>query len=205
MFWPTLDRASDSFTAADTGRDDPALIIYTSGTTRKPKGALHAHRVLLGHLPGVQLPHDFFPQPGDLYWTPADWAWIGGLPHVLLPSLYFGVPVLAHRARKFDPEEAFGLMGRHGVRNAFLPPTALKMMRPVASPRPRFGLDLRSGASGAEALGEDILAWSREALGVAVNEFYGQTEANLLVGNCAALYPVRPGSMGRSIPGNRGA
>ena len=158
--------------------------------------------MLLGHLPGVQLPHDFFPQPADLYWTPADWAWIGGLLDVLLPSLYFGVPVLAHRAHKFDPEEAYALMGQHGVRNAFLPPTALKMMRPVADPRRRFGLDLRSVASGGEVLGEDILAWSKEALGVAVNEFYGQTEANLLVGNCASLYPVRPGSMGRPIPGH---
>jgi acetyl-CoA synthetase len=203
LFWPTLQEARDEFSPADTAADDPALIIYTSGTTGKPKGALHAHRVLLGHLPGVQMPHDFFPQPGDLYWTPADWAWIGGLLDVLLPSLYFGVPVLAHRARKFDPEEAFALIGRHRVRNAFLPPTALKMMRPVPAPRERFGLDLRSVASGGEALGEDILAWSKEALGIAVNEFYGQTEANLLVGNCASLYPVRPGSMGRPIPGHR--
>ena len=202
LFWPTLERARDAFTPADTASDDPALIIYTSGTTGRPKGALHAHRVLLGHLPGVQLPHDFFPQPGDLYWTPADWAWIGGLLDVLLPSLYFGVPVLAHRAAKFDPEEAFALIGRHGVRNAFLPPTALKMMRTVAAPRHRFGLDLRSVASGGEPLGEDILGWSREALGLTVNEFYGQTEANLLVGNCASLFPVRPGSMGRAIPGH---
>jgi acetyl-CoA synthetase len=203
LFWPTLERARDAFTAADTAAEDPALIIYTSGTTGRPKGALHAHRVLLGHLPGVELPHDFFPQPGDLYWTPADWAWIGGLLDVLLPSLYCGVPVLAHRARKFDPEEAFALIGRHRVRNVFLPPTALKMMRPVADPRRRFGLDLRSAASGGEALGADILDWSRTALGVTVNEFYGQTEANLLVGNCASLYPLRPGSMGRPIPGHR--
>ena len=202
LFWPTLEQGRDEFAPADTAADDPALIIYTSGTTGKPKGALHAHRVLLGHLPGVQLPHDFFPQSGDLYWTPADWAWIGGLLDVLLPSLYFEVPVLAHRTRKFDPEEAFTLIGRYGVRNAFLPPTALKMMRAVLSPRERFGLGLRSVASGGEALGEDILAWSQEALGVAVNEFYGQTEANLLVGNCASLFPVRPGSMGRPIPGH---
>jgi acetyl-CoA synthetase len=203
LFWPTLEAGRDNFAPVDTAAEDPALIIYTSGTTGKPKGALHAHRVLLGHLPGVQLPHDFFPQPGDLYWTPADWAWIGGLLDVLLPSLYLGVPVLAHRARKFDPEEAFALVGRHRVRNAFLPPTALKMMRPVPSPRSRFGLDLRSVASGGEALGEDILEWSRAELGLTVNEFYGQTEANLLVGNCASLYPVRPGSMGRPIPGHR--
>ena len=203
MFWPSLQRASDAFTPADTGIDDPALIIYTSGTTGKPKGALHAQRVLLGHLPGVELPHDFFPQPGDLYWTPADWAWIGGLLDVLLPSLYFGVPVLAHRAAKFDPEEAFALLARHGVRNAFLPPTALRMMLQVPSPRQRWGHALRSVASGGEALGKDILAWCRDAFGCEVNEFYGQTEANLLVGNCASLYPVRPGSMGRAIPGHR--
>src|SRR3984957_17961771 len=202
-FWQALDRASDAFAPADTGADDPALIIYTSGTTGKPKGALHAHRVLLGHLPGVQLPHDFMPQPGDFYWTPADWAWIGGLFDVLLPSLYLGVPVLAHRARKFDPEEAFGLIARHGVRNAFLPPTALKMMSTVPRPGATYGFALRSVASGGEALGEDILGWGRDALGVAINEFYGQTEANLLVGNCASLYPLKPGSMGRPIPGHR--
>jgi acetyl-CoA synthetase len=202
LFWPSLERAADQFSPANTGIDDPALVIYTSGTTGKPKGALHAHRVLLGHLPGVQLAHGFFPATGDLYWTPADWAWIGGLLDVLLPSLYFGVPVLAHRARKFDPEEAFALIARHGVRNAFLPPTALKMMRQVPKPRERFGHHLRSVASGGEALGEDILDWCREAFGVEVNEFYGQTEANLLVGNCASLFPVRPGSMGRATPGH---
>ena len=203
LFWPSLESARDEFLPVNTRIDDPALVIYTSGTTGKPKGALHAHRVLLGHLPGVQLAHDFFPAPGDLYWTPADWAWIGGLLDVLLPSLHFGIPVLAHRARKFDPDEAFALMARHGVRNAFLPPTALKMMRQVPAPRERFGHRLRSVASGGEALGEDILGWCREAFGVAVNEFYGQTEANLLVGNCASLFPVCPGSMGRPTPGHR--
>jgi len=202
LFWSTLERGSDEFSPLATGIDDAALVIYTSGTTGRPKGALHAARVLLGHIPGVQLPHEFFPAPGDLYWTPADWAWIGGLLDVLLPSLYFGIPVLAHRARKFEPEEAFALMARHGVRNAFLPPTALKMMRQVPSPR-RFGHRLRSVASGGEPLGEDILEWGREAFGLDINEFYGQTEANLLVGNCASLFPIRPGSMGRPIPGHR--
>ena len=124
-FHATLEAASDEFTPLDTHADDPALIIYTSGTTGPPKGALHAHRVLLGHLPGVELPQNFFPQPGDLFWTPADWAWIGGLLDVLLPSLHHGVPVLVHRFAKFDPEEAFAIMAEFGVRNAFMPPTAL--------------------------------------------------------------------------------
>lgn len=201
-FHAEMAQASDGFAAAETRADDPAVIIYTSGTTGKPKGALHAHRVLLGHLPGVQLPQEFFPQSGDLFWTPADWAWIGGLLDVLLPSLYCGVPVLASRAKKFDPEAAFALIARHKVRNAFLPPTALKLMRQVENPR-RFGYAMRSIGSGGETLGADMLAWSEETFGFAVNEFYGQTEANLLVANCASLFPIEPGSMGRAVPGHR--
>lgn len=198
-----MAKAAEDFAPVDTRAEDPALIIYTSGTTGKPKGALHAHRVLLGHLPGVQLPQEFFPQPGDLFWTPADWAWAGGLLDVLLPSLYFGVPVLASRARKFDPEAAFDLMARHRIRNAFLPPTALKLMRQVERPRERFGYAMRSIGTGGETLGADMLAWSRDTFGFEVNEFYGQTEANLIVSNCASLFPVVPGSMGRVVPGHR--
>jgi acetyl-CoA synthetase len=201
-FWAALERASPNFTTVDTASEDPALIIYTSGTTGKPKGALHAHRVLLGHIPGVQFPHEFFPQPGDRFWTIADWAWAGGLLDVLLPSLYFGIPVVAHRARKFDPEHAFHFIAKHKVRNAFMPPTALKLMRQVENPRARYDYAMRSIGSGGEALGEDILDWCRETFGFDVNEFYGQTEANLLVGNCSSVFPIRPGSMGRAIPGH---
>ena len=201
-FQGVLDKASDTFTPADTGPDDPALIIYTSGTTGPPKGALHGHRVLLGHLPGVEMPQEFFPQPGDLFWTPADWAWIGGLLDVLLPSLHHGVPVLAHRFAKFDPEEAFRLMADFEVRNAFMPPTALKMMRHVPRPRKRWKPKVRSIGSGGETLGEELLDWGRQVFGVTVNEFYGQTECNLVVSNCAGMMLVRPGSMGRAVPGH---
>jgi acetyl-CoA synthetase len=193
------ERAASEHPPADTAADDPALIIYTSGTTGPPKGALHAQRVLLGHLPGVELPHELFPRPGDLFWTPADWAWIGGLLDVLLPSLFHGVPVLAHRMAKFDAEAAFALMARHGVRNVFMPATALRMLRAA---RPPAGLALRSVASGGETLGEELLDWGRATFGLTINEFYGQTEANLVVANCAGLYPVRPGSMGRPVPGH---
>ena len=198
-----LERASDGYLPVSTFADDPALIIYTSGTTGPPKGALHAHRVLLGHLPGVELPHSFFPQPGDLFWTPADWAWIGGLLDVLLPAWHHGVPVLAHRFAKFDPEEAFRLMADHQVRNAFLPPTALKMLRGVENPAERWSYALRSIGSGGETLGAGLLDWARETFGIAVNEFYGQTECNLVVANCAELMPLRPGSMGRPVPGHQ--
>jgi acetyl-CoA synthetase len=201
-FHEESDKARDAFTPVDTAADDPALIIYTSGTTGPPKGALHAHRTLLGHLPGVEMPQDLFPEPGDLFWTPADWAWIGGLIDVLLPSLHHGIPVLAHRMAKFDPEEAFRLMAEFGVRNAFMPPTALKMMRRVDRPRARWDFALRSMGSGGETLGEELLDWGRETFGLTVNEFYGQTECNLVVANCARIMAVRPGSMGRAVPGH---
>lgn len=196
-----LAKSSDKFSAVASLADDPALIIYTSGTTGSPKGALHAQRVLLGHLPGVEFPHEFFPQTDDLFWTPADWAWIGGLLDVLLPSLYHGVPVLAHRMAKFDPEAALHLMAQHKVRNSFLPPTALKIMRTVPNPK-KFGAKLRSIGSGGESLGAEILTWGQETFNLTINEFYGQTECNLIIGNCAGIMPVRPGAMGKTIPGH---
>src|ERR1700738_618650 len=172
-----LAKASDRFEAKDTLAEDPAFIIYTSGTTGQPKGALHAHRALLGHLPGVEYPHDGFPQSGDRFWTPADWAWIGGLFDGLLSRRHHGVCVLAYRAHKFDPEEAFALMAKHGGRNTFMPPTALKLMRQVSDGKARA--TPRTVASGGETLGDELLDWGRASFGVTINEFYGQTECNL--------------------------
>jgi len=191
------------FAAADTGPDDPALMIFTSGTTGQPKGALHAHRVLLGHLPGVETHHEFLPQSGDLLWTPADWAWAGGLLNVLLPGLYHGVPVIAARAPRFSAEWALSLMEKAGVRNAFLPPTALRMLATLGDRAREFDLKLRTLGSGGEALGRETLAWCRDYLGLTVNEFYGQTECNLVLSACASLDVVRPGSMGKPVAGHR--
>jgi len=151
----------------------------------------------------VRLPHDFFPQPGDRFWTPADWAWAGGLLDVLLPSLFYGVPVVGSVRSKFDPDWAFAFLARHAIRNTFLPPTALRLMRQVASPRTRYGFALRSVGTGGEKLGADMMAWGRDTFGLDLSEFYGQTEVNLVVGNSPRLFPVRAGSMGRAIPGHR--
>ncbi len=187
---------------ADTAADDPAVIIYTSGTTGQPKGALHAQRVLLGHLPGVEISHNLFPQEGDRIWTPADWAWIGGLFDVLLPAWHHGIAVVAHRFQKFTPEAAFQFLQDYQVRNTFLPPTALKMMRSVAQPEKRWNYRLRSVASGGESLGSELLDWGRRTFGLTINEFYGQTECNMTVSSCADLMPVRSGAIGRPVPGH---
>jgi acetyl-CoA synthetase len=201
-FWELAAQASSSDVATDTSADDAAYLMYTSGTTGNPKGVLHAQRVLLGHLPGVMVPHSLFPQAGDRFWTPADWAWAGGVFDVLLPSLYFGIPVVAQRLAKFEPEAAFALMARHGVRNVFMPPTALRMLQAVPNPRTRHDVRLRSLGSGGEPMGAEIIAWGQETFGITLSEFYGQTEVNLVVGNCPPVFPAKPGSMGRPIPGH---
>jgi acetyl-CoA synthetase len=195
-----ITHSSPHHIAAETTPDTPGLLIYTSGTTGPPKGALHGHRVLLGHLPGYELMFNFFPQAGDRVWTPADWAWIGGLMDGLMPAWFHGKTVVGTPRGSFDPHWAVDLMVAHRVRVAFLPPTALKLMR--HSGVSAAGTSLRAVMSGGEALGEQILEWGREQLGVTINEIFGQTEANLVVGNCAEAWEVRAGSMGRPYPGH---
>ncbi|MDQ0321598.1 acetyl-CoA synthetase [Pararhizobium capsulatum DSM 1112] len=192
----------DGFAAADTGPDDPAMMIYTSGTTGPPKGALHGHRVLLGHLPGFQFHHADLPQPGDRMWTPADWAWAGGLLNALLPSLFLGVPVVSSRGQKFDPHMAFRILSEMKVRNAFIPPTALRLMLAVTEPKTIYDFDLRTVGSAGEALGRETGEASSRALGVPVNEFYGQTECNIVLSSAAHMGVLKAGSMGKPAPGH---
>ena len=188
---------------AATGPDDPALMIYTSGTTGPPKGALHGHRVLAGHMPGIQFAHPGLGQDGDKMWTPADWAWAGGLLNCLLPALLLGVPVVSSPGQKFDPDMAFRIMAEMGVRNAFIPPTALRLLRPVENPLLRYDLKLRTIGSAGESLGRETYEWAKAALGIAVNEFYGQTECNFVLSASARYGVTKSGSMGKPVPGHR--
>lgn len=236
-----LAACAEPFDPHDTAADDPAVLIYTSGTTGPPKGALIPQRALLGNLPGFVCSQNGFPDDGlaceplslgkgergkggesspeglqstpCVFWSPADWAWTGGLMDALLPTLYFGRRIVALQGR-FAPERAFELMQRHRVTHSFLFPTALKaMMKAVPAPRERYDLALRGLMSAGEAVGDAVFAWCRDALGVPVNEMFGQTEINYIVGNCAHLagvegerrpgWPARAGSMGRPYPGHR--
>ncbi|MEW6690757.1 MAG: AMP-binding protein [Pseudomonadota bacterium] len=198
-----LSKSSSEFSCLETSSEDPSLIIYTSGTTGPPKGALKPHRIMLGNVPGFVYSHDFFPQAGDMFWSPADWAWTGGLMDALLPAWLFGIPILGYRGR-FDAEKAYYLLEKYGIRNSFLFPTALKlMMKAVPDPKTRFDISLRSIMSAGESVGVTVIEWARERLGVTINEMFGQTEINYVVGNCQAAWPVKPGSIGRPYPGHR--
>ena len=202
------------FATVDTHAGDAAVLIYTSGTTGPPKGALIPHRALIGNLSGFVCSQNWFGAGRDeVFWSPADWAWTGGLMDALLPTLYFGRRIVAFQGR-FAPERAFELMQRHGVTHSFLFPTALKaMMKAVPAPRRSYRLRLRAIMSAGEAVGDAVFHWCRQALGVTVNEMFGQTEINYVVGNCGSYldargrrhpgWPARPGSMGRAYPGHR--
>ncbi len=209
-----LSEDGSPFPPEDTAAEDPAVLIYTSGTTGPPKGALIPHRALIGNLSGFVCSQDWFGTADDeVFWSPADWAWTGGLMDALLPTLCFGRRIVAFQGR-FAPERAFELMQRHRVTHSFLFPTALKaMMKAVPEPRSRYDLALRAVMSAGEAVGDAVFHWCREALGVTVNEMFGQTEINYIVGNCGSYvgadgrrrpgWPAKPGSMGRGYPGHR--
>ncbi|HJV60552.1 MAG TPA: AMP-binding protein [Albitalea sp.] len=230
--WLAAMAAADGrFTAVATKADEAAVLIYTSGTTGPPKGALIPHRALIGNLSGFVCSQNWFgfadhsgplpPGKGErgkgvvnngppaqsasdqVFWSPADWAWTGGLMDALLPTLYFGRTIVAYQGR-FAPEKAFELMQRYRVTHTFLFPTALKaMMKAVPEPRRHYQLRLRAIMSAGEAVGDAVFAYCQRQLGVTVNEMFGQTEINYVVGNCAARWPARPGSMGRPYPGHR--
>ena len=203
--------AHPDFALVDTAADDPAVLIYTSGTTGNPKGALIPHRALIGNLTGFVCSQNWFGfdpwrprQPSDaVFWSPADWAWTGGLMDALLPTLYFGRPIVAYNGR-FTPEAAFGLLQRHRVTHTFLFPTALKaMMKAVPEPRKHYRLKLQAIMSAGEAVGDAVFAYCEQQLGVTVNEMFGQTEINYVVGNCARMWPPKAGSMGKGYPGHQ--
>src|SRR5690606_10487299 len=198
-----LARQPTTYKTLPTKSGSPALLLYTSGTTGAPKGALLAHHTLIGNLPGFVASQNWFPQKGDVFWSPADWTWTGGLMDALLPTLYFGHAIVGTQGR-FSPGRAFEIMQRYQVTNTFLFPTALKlMMQEVPAPREHYQLSLRAIMAAGESVGEVVFEWCQQALGITPNEMFGQTEMNYVVGNSHKKWPAKPGSIGRPYPGHQ--
>lgn len=192
----------DSFVPDFGGANDPALLMYTSGSTGKPKGIIHAHRILAAYTPSINLFFDMsITDAVAVFWSPSDWVWVGGLLDMLFPAWMAGRPV-ATSLERFSADYAYAFMSRHKVTHTFLAPTAIKRLAQHENPREEYDLALRVICTGGEALASETLNWAETRLGVVCNEFYGSTEVNHLIGNCAALYPRKPGSMGRAYPGH---
>ena len=202
-FHRELAKASDHYSTVKSAATDPAFMIYSSGTTGEPKGILHAHQALLGHLPGVEITHNFLPDERDLAWTPSDWAWIGGLGDILLPFWHHGLPVLAWKPTEFDPEEALRTISDLELRNIFVTPTALRLMQQVVGPKTGSLIThLRSVGCGGEPLTDDLVEWSKATFGTGINDSYGLTECNQVVVNSMVMPPQQCGSIGRAVPGH---
>ena len=201
-FWAAIKDADETFTNVDTASDDVAWISYTSGTTGQPKGSVQPHRMLLGHMPSLEFIYDFFPQDNDVLWSPADWAWMAGLADILLPGWFHGCTVVATAMKGFNPEDAYRILDQYNVTLALLTPTMLKLMRQVPNALDRYELKLRAALSGGEAVGKELLEWADRELKIKINEGFGQTECNVILGNNGNVFPIKPGSIGRPTPGS---
>ncbi len=183
----------------DTAADDPAMLIYTSGTTGLPRGALHAHRFLPGRLTGFELIHrlESGPHRDRPFWTPADWAWVGGLVDCVLTPWVLGCPVLASRRRGFDADILRSIVERGNVRSLFLPPTALYRLRGAD---PKQFRNVFSVHTAGEPLAAELYELARDSF-QNVFELYGMTEVGAVAGS-SPFVPVRPGSLGKPYPGH---
>jgi acetyl-CoA synthetase len=198
-FSDAIEAAAPDFEPVVTRAEDPAFIIYTSGTTGNPKGVVHAHRIVFGELPCFEMVYDFYPQPGDVLWSPADWAWIAGIMDILIPAWFYGLPVVVDLDGAFNAERAVWLMREHRITLTLIPPTALRMIR--AADLPGGDFFFRSLVSGGEAVGADLLGWALDFFGCPVNEAYGQTELNGILGSLSSVFPARPPAIGKAVPG----
>ena len=196
-----MSKGSSHFTMEKTNAEDPILLMYTSGTTGNPKGVLHVARYVLGHN-GIDYSYNYL-RDGDLYYSPADWAWAGGLIDGLLAIWPYGIPVLAYRSKaRFDPDVIFRLLAKHGATVGLYPPTALKVLREVQRPREKYNLRLRCIVSGAEPVSPQLARWVDEELQVEFNQAFGQTEGNYFIGTCGAVEKPRLEPLGKAYPGH---
>jgi acetyl-CoA synthetase len=196
VFDELVREASPRSRPVDTAPDEPAVLMYTSGTTGRPKGCLHGHRAALGHANlGYSLD---LPRAGDVYYSHADWSWVAGLMNGLLATWGFGLTVVCSDAR-FDPGGMAALIERHGVTCGLYTPGVL---RQLAEHRPSTDYRLRCAVSGGELVTPEVAEWALAEFTGSFNVGFGQTEINDVIGNISLWEQPPLGPLGRPTPGH---
>ena len=197
---PLVAAQPDTFTIPPTAPDDMALLHFTSGTTGLPKGAVHVHEAVLVHYATGRDVLDL--HPDDVFWCTADPGWVTGTSYGIVAPLLHGVTSIVDDT-DFDAERWYGVLQDHRVSVWYTAPTAIRrLMRIPGRPADRFDLGaLRLVHSVGEPLNPEAVVWGRDALGLPIHDNWWQTETGgIMVANFAAA-DIRPGSMGRPVPG----
>ena len=192
--------ADHRFTIAPTDPEDPALLHFTSGTTGKPKGAVHVHQAVVAHHATARFALDF--HSDDVFWCTADPGWVTGTSYGIIAPLTHGLTSIVDEG-DFDAERWYTILGTERVTVWYTAPTAIRMMMKVglaAAQKHRLP-SLRFLASVGEPLNPEAVVWGRDAFGHPFHDNWWQTETGgIMIANFAAM-DIRPGSMGRPLPG----
>lgn len=195
-----MKAASDQFTIPPTDPECPALLHFTSGTTGMPKGALHVHQAVLTHYATGRYVLDF--HPGDVFWCTADPGWVTGTSYGIIAPLVNGVTNIVD-IEEFDAARWYSILEAQKVNVWYTAPTAIRrLMRMDVQPREQYNLEnLRLMLSVGEPLHADAVVWCQNTFGVPVLDNWWQTETGgIMIANFASM-PVKPGSMGKPLPG----
>jgi acetyl-CoA synthetase len=199
-FQGLADAAGDRFEIGETDPDAPALLHFTSGTTGTPKGALHVHRAIVAHNATARVALDL--RPSDVYWCTADPGWVTGISYGLVAPLTAGASAVVDE-QEFEAARWYQILAGERVNVWYTAPTAIRMLRRVGSEAARgYSFDaLRHMASVGEPLEPEAVLWGVETFGRPFHDTWWQTETGAIMLANLPGTEVRPGSMGRPLPG----
>lgn len=186
---------ASGFKTDETYPETPAMILFTSGSEMEPKGVIHGHKILIAR---SQIFKYMLQEINGLIWDIADWGWMAGMFYGPFPAMYLKTPFLIYRMRKFDPQEALFVMKKFDVKIIFMPPTALRIMQKELK---SFNHKIDSLLTAGEYVGETLFHWVKDFFRIYPTEFYSQTEGGPILANSPKIFPPKPASMGKKIPG----